>query len=270
MERGPLTELHSLGAHAAAMLPRVASAGRAFLDLLLPRVCATCASPLGGHEGGVICGRCWSRLALLPLPQCARCGHPLGRDAGRHACQWCACLPPFVRAARSVCFVPGGTGGEIVHALKYHGWEAAADGMADRMARVAWPQDVISERAVVVPVPLSATRLRERGFNQSALLARRVAARWTLPYAAETLVRTRSTSSQTRLTPGERLGNVAGAFRVTDEARESLRGRHVMLIDDVVTTAATLNACAAALFAAGARIVSYVTFGRARTAGDPS
>jgi ComF family protein len=173
-----------------------------------------------------------------------------------------------VRAARSACFVTGGTGGEIVHALKYHGWESAADGMATRMMRLAWPADVVRERSIVVPVPLSPTRQRERGFNQSGLLARRVAAGWTLPYSPDLLVRTRSTSSQTRLTPGDRLSNVAGAFRAADGSRETLRGAHVVLVDDVVTTAATLNACAAALCAGGARIVSYLTFGRARSARD--
>ena len=83
----------------------------------------------------------------------------------------------------------------------------------------------------------------------------------------DVLVRARRTESQTRLTPGERLRNVAGAFRAgsTAESRQRLQGAHVMLVDDVVTTAATLNACAGALVAGGARIVSYVTFGRART-----
>jgi ComF family protein len=265
VERGALTASTASAPRLAAALVR---AGRATLDLLLPPSCVVCDAPLAAHEAGVTCGRCWSRLDTLPHPQCARCGHPLGRDAGRHACRWCECLPPFVRAARSVCFATGGSGGEIVHALKYHAWHAAADGMAARMARLPWPADVVRERTVCVPVPLAAVRLRERGFNQSALLAERVAAQWALPYAGETLMRTRSTVSQTRLTPGDRLSNVAGAFRAGDGTREMLRGAHVVLIDDVVTTAATLNACAAALCAGGARIVSYLTFGRARSARD--
>jgi ComF family protein len=180
-------------------------------------------------------------------------------------------LPAYVRAARSVAWVgTEGTGAAVVHALKYGGWTAAAAGMVERMTRLAWPPDVTEERALVVPVPLSSARLRERGYNQSALLARALGERWGVGVDECALERTRATRTQTRLTPGERLANVRGAFRATAGAPERVRGLHVVLVDDVVTTAATLNASAAALFAAGARIVSYVTFGRARTAGDPS
>jgi ComF family protein len=155
----------------------------------------------------------------------------------------------------------------VVHALKYDGWERVAGGMADRMRRLAWPPDVVEERAALVPVPLAPARLRERGYNQSALLARAIAPAWRVP-VVECLARTRSTPTQTRLTPAQRVRNVAGAFRVPDHARRALRGAHVVLVDDVVTTAATLVACAAALHAGGARIVSCVTFGRAPAIGD--
>lgn len=135
------------------------------------------------------------------------------------------------------------------------------------MARLSWPADVTAERTALVPVPLSPRRERERGFNQSARLAAAIAEYLAMEVWHDTLTRTHFTSSQTRLTPDERLRNVSGAFRVTgDPAR--LRGAHLVLVDDVVTTAATLNACAAALFAGGSRIISYVTFGRARLPGD--
>ena len=152
----------------------------------------------------------------------------------------------------------------IVHALKYEGWTATAPAMAERMARLSWPRDVIEERSAVIPVPLSSSRIRERGYNQSLLLARPVAERWQIPVWDDVLERTRSTTTQTQLTPGQRRANVAGAFRATAAARMRLRGAHVVVVDDVVTTAATLNACAEALVAGGARIVSYLTFGRAR------
>jgi ComF family protein len=137
------------------------------------------------------------------------------------------------------------------------------------MSRVSWPADVLAERTALVPVPLSTRRERERGFNQSERLAAAIGECLALDVWRDVLVRTHFTSSQTRLTPEERLRNVSGAFRVTgDPAR--LRGAHLVLVDDVVTTAATLNACAAALFAGGTRIISYVTFGRARLPGDAS
>jgi ComF family protein len=155
----------------------------------------------------------------------------------------------------------------IVHALKYAGWTAAGDGMAHRMVRLAWPRDVERERAAVIPVPLAATRERERGFNQSAVIGRPLAAHWNIPLRQDCLERSRSTRTQTRLTPEERRGNVFRAFRATPACR-ALRGAHVVLVDDVVTTAATLIECAGTLFRAGVRVVSIVTFARAPASGD--
>ncbi|MDQ6887761.1 MAG: ComF family protein [Gemmatimonadota bacterium] len=236
----------------------------AVLDLLLPRVCTACDRLLGDRDRGLICGACWTRAIPLASPRCDRCGHPLGLSL----CHWCDGLPPFVRAGRSAYWIPGGTTGSIVHALKYRGWRPVAEEMADRMLRLTWPDDVREERSGLVPVPLSPARERERGFNQSELLARSLGARWSLPVWADVLIRTRATETQTRLTPEERRRNVSGAFAARAASRGRLRGAHVMLVDDVVTTGATLCACASALFDAGARIVSFVTFGRAPSVGD--
>jgi ComF family protein len=136
------------------------------------------------------------------------------------------------------------------------------------MARVTWPVDVIDERRALVPVPLSSKRLRERGYNQSVELANALSQYWKLPVWSDVVERSRHTETQTRLTPGERLRNVSGAFRAPSSARNLLRGAHLVVVDDVVTTAATLNACAAALCEGGARVVSFVTFGRAPALGD--
>lgn len=257
---------------ASPLAERAARGVDALLDLLLPRHCAACGGGVERGSASPVCGACWARVPALAWPQCTRCGHPLVvRDVpapaspGPRRCRWCDQLPPYVRAVRSVCWVPDGTGGEIVHALKYHGWTAVADGMARRMAPLVWPLDVVEERAALVPVPLARDRERERGFNQSALIAVALAARWGCAVWEDALVRERRTQSQTRLTPDQRLRNVAGAFRAQPSARQRLSGAHVVLVDDVVTTGATLNACAAALFSGGVRIVSYVTFGRARS-----
>ena len=166
-----------------------------------------------------------------------------------------------------MCSVDAGAGLSIVGALKYDGWTAAAEAMADRMARLSWPRDVVDERRALVPVPLAATRKRERGYNQSELLARALSRHWGIPVWAACVERVKRTASQTRLTPGERRRNVSGAFRAVPAA-VSFRGAHLVLVDDVVTTGATLNECATALHAAGARILSYVTFGRAPAIGD--
>ncbi len=161
-----------------------------------------------------------------------------------------------------------GTGEEIVYALKYEGWTRVAPEMAMRMSRVPWLADVVEERSALVPVPLSSRRLRERGFNQSTHIATALARLWAIPVWEDVLERTSSSRSQTRLTPGERLTNVAGAFAVPSRRSKVLRGTHLVLVDDVVTTGATLKASASALFAAGARTLSYMTFGRAPASGD--
>ncbi len=164
--------------------------------------------------------------------------------------------------------MPVESASSIVHALKYGGWTKVASAMAERMGRLAWPRDVVEERAAIVPVPLAHSRMRERGYNQSALLGEELAGRWLIPVWRDVVIRSRTTRSQTELTPEERVGNVAGSFQLLDRDRGRIRGRHLVLVDDVVTTAATLNECARVLYAAGARIISYVTFGRARASGD--
>jgi ComF family protein len=279
-----------------AALRELRSAAEAAADLLLPRECVVCNGAMDRDEDTMVCGRCWARVPMLPSPRCDRCGHPLrdlqprtsgASQASEHApsfrstptatllelddadrCRWCELLPPFVRSARSVAWAAGNIGLGIVHAIKYGGWHRVAGEIATRMARVDFPVDVIEERRALVPVPLSSKRRRERGYNQSELLAQSLSRRWHLPVWNEVLDRVRHTETQTRLTPGDRLRNVSGAFCAPDSAKKMLRGAHVIVVDDVVTTAATLNACAAALCAGGARIVSYVTFGRAPALGD--
>jgi ComF family protein len=234
------------------------------VEVLLPRVCIVCADQML-VTAGRICVGCWARLPRLPFPRCERCGHPTrGLD-----CRWCDLLPPYVRAARSLCWeLPDTTAQSVVHGLKYGGWPAIAGEMAQHISRIDWPADVRRERAAIVPVPLAPTRLRERGFNQSELLAIALAPLWSVPVWSGVIERVRHTPSQTRLSPLDRVRNVSGAFRASGPSRAILRGAHVVLIDDVVTTASTLNACAAALYDGGARILSYVSFARAPASGD--
>ena len=177
-------------------------------------------------------------------------------------------MPPFVRAVRSVAWMPEEPASSIVHSLKYEGWSAVAAEIAGRMSRLAWPVDVVEERAAIVPVPLASARKRQRGYNQSALIAEALGREWDVEVWDDLVVRSRETRSQTQLTPEQRLDNVAGSFCVRDGHARALVGAHVVLLDDVVTTAATLNTCAKVLYEGGARIISYVTFGRARASGD--
>jgi ComF family protein len=235
------------------------------VQLCWPLVCAACGESLDRADDDVLCTRCRMGWVRLPYPQCARCGHPKRAPD----CQWCDRLPPFVRAARSVVWYPDGSARQTLAALKYAGWRRAARPMATEMARVDWPADVRQERAACIPVPLSASREEQRGFNQSEVIARAMAmAGDPLPIWTDLLLRTRATGTQTRLTSDERQRNVRDAFALSPGARTRLRGRHIILLDDVITTAATLNACATVLVEGGARVVSFLSFGRARAPHD--
>lgn len=157
-----------------------------------------------------------------------------------------------------------GNAATIVHALKYGGWSELADEMGTRMGRQRFSPDVEAELAGVIPVPLSQARLRERGFNQAELLASKVAGVRGLPLLAGVLQRLRHTQRQARLSLPERQTNVSRAFKVASERRACIDGLHMLLVDDVLTTAATVHDCVRALCSSGARAVSVVTFARAR------
>jgi ComF family protein len=152
---------------------------------------------------------------------------------------------------------------QIVHALKYSGWSTVAQGMAFRMAALDFPRELEDETPVVIPVPLAATRLRQRGYNQAGLLATGIASARGWELQSDVLFRTRSSGSQTHLHPAERRANVANAFRAALDRPDSIGGGHALLVDDVWTTGATTMSCADALLLAGARAVSAVTFARA-------
>jgi ComF family protein len=229
------------------------------LDLVFAPVCAGCRTPVPtARTERLVCAVCWSRLRPLPAPRCERCWSPLPADG---ACRGCPEIPPGVRAVRSA-FLLGDEARALVHALKYAGWSALAAPLARRMAELPLPDDVRAEARLVVPVPTSPARLRERGYNQAELLAAEYAARTGRSADPGLLLRTRASKTQTTLHPGERRANVAGAFSVPPERADSLAGEHLLLVDDVWTTGATARACARTLLEAGARVVSVVTFAR--------
>jgi ComF family protein len=211
----------------------------------------------------MVCGRCRSRLLPPPPPLCGRCGFPrlrTGRTPGP-VCQECQGWPPDVRVARSACLLrpPADT---LVHELKYRGWRGLARVMGRAMADVSLPPDVREEARLVVPVPTTRARLRQRGYNQAELLASAFAER-SGRTTLHALHRGSGSSSQTTLQPAARLANVAGAFGPAAGSGSEIAGEHVLLVDDVLTTGATVVACAEALVGAGARCVSVLTFARA-------
>jgi ComF family protein len=153
---------------------------------------------------------------------------------------------------------------EAVHALKYGGLPRIADDLATAIATLSLPTD---EASVLVPIPLAPKRLRQRGYNQSDVLAASLGRLWRLPVSRDLLTRTRETATQTALTPETRLANVAGAFtpgpKTPGHGPGVSRDTTCVLVDDVFTTGATLAEAARALEQAGARTIYGVTFGRA-------
>ncbi len=221
--------------------------------LLLPGACLLCQEPLAiSDDDALVCGLCRSRWEPIPPPLCPRCGDPLhlGLD-----CRLCSTWPEGFHSARSAVWLEG-SARRAVHHLKYDGWWRAAEAMADAMRSLP----PLTGGASLVPIPLGARRRRRRGYNQSERLAAALAARTGGRVRQDLLRRRRETPTQTRLTPEERVANMAGAFA----APATVRGCRVVLVDDVFTTGATLAQAAAALLAAGASEVQAVTFARAR------
>jgi len=240
---------------------------RALERFLLPNACVVCDRAVEPqHPDGLVCGVCRARLRPVGAG-CARCGQPRPPVG---PCRFCADWPPELRFVRSAVWLDD-TARPIVHHLKYDGLPTLSADMAGLVARRIPRPD----RAHLVPIPLSARRLRDRGYNQAAALARALGTVWRLPVAERLLSRTRDTGTQTALTPEARLKNVAGAFVASAASAPAAgaggrggaagegSGVAVILVDDVLTTGATLVAAAKALGAAGWRTVGAVTFARA-------
>nr|WP_245344412.1 ComF family protein [Asticcacaulis solisilvae] len=213
-------------------------------------------------QGGLAAGP-WSRIRFLADEGCDMCARPF--DGGLHygkgaLCSDCADKPfPFTRT-RAACLY-GEASKDLILGFK-HGDRLDLAPMLSRWLERAG-NDMLRDTDIVMPVPLHASRLRERRYNQAAELARPIARRAGLIYAADALSRVRATKSQGHASARMRWDNVRGAFAVTASGRRQVAGRRVVLIDDVFTTGATLRACADALKASGARQVDTLVIARA-------
>ncbi|MDD4099538.1 MAG: ComF family protein [Candidatus Cloacimonetes bacterium] len=224
------------------------------LDILIPRLCSYCHKRLAKGEKH-LCAECASRVRPFLNRGCPKCG----AVASQGQCSQCEEIGYTFEFARSALSFqePVAT---LVHDLKYKALSARADYFADVMAKSAADYRAFDEYNYVVPIPLHRVRERERGYNQSKIIARKLARKMGKIYL-DCISRTRNTGSQTNLARAERLTNLVGAFRVKVPAK--VKGKKLILVDDVFTTGSTLNEASRALYAAGAARVAGYTATRA-------
>ena len=228
------------------------------MGVLFAPTCAVCKTPLEFPSLGAVCGGCWTSIRPLTGPVCETCGDVLASwrsEDRRQLCVRCVRRRRVIAAGRAIG--PNeGTLREVLHALKYGGRRSVARPLAELMK--ATGHEILAGADIVVPVPLHFRRYYRRGFNQAYELARHLE----VP-CVRALRRRRATVTQTDLPEAERHRNVTGAFAVRRAARRHVQGSIAILVDDVSTTGATLDACAMALLEAGAREVRALTAARA-------
>jgi len=230
----------------------------AVMAVLFAPLCAACKEPLESPVCGAVCVACWSAIRPLTEPLCPICGDALPTwrgSAGARQCARCSRLPRAITRGRAVGAYEGALR-DILHALKYDRRRSVASRLAQLMAQAG--ASVLDGADFLVPVPLHIARHYGRGFNQASELAKHLG----IP-SVNVLRRRRATATQTDLPEAERHRNVRNAFAVRHGARGRLQGATVVVIDDVSTTGATLDACASVLLAAGVREVRALTAARA-------
>jgi len=229
----------------------------AALDLALPRLCAVCRAPV---EGQGLCASCWSKLAFISRPYCERLGIPFVYDPGPGtlSLEAIADPPAYNRARAAVRFDE--ISRALVHALKYGDRLDLAPMMGGWLGLAG--REILRDADALVPVPLHWRRNWARRFNQSALLAAAVSAAAGVPVATGALKRVKATAQQVGLTRSERAANIQGAFRVPPAGKAAVVGRRLVLVDDVLTSGATVEGCARALLRAGAANVDVLVFAR--------
>ena len=240
---------------AAAALQR---GGKFILDIALPPLCPSCREPLGDGVG--LCAACWSKLSFIEPPYCARLGIPFIYDPGPGllSMEAIADPPAYDRARAAVRY------DEIARALvisfKYADRLDLAPMMGRWMARAG--REVLADADALLPVPLHWRRLWTRRFNQAAALAGAISDISGVPVRHGTLKCVRATPQQVGLSKPERANNVQGAFQVPPEQKAEIAGKRVVLIDDVLTSGATVDTCARALLRAGCAHVDVLVFAR--------
>jgi ComF family protein len=235
----------------------VRQAAKLALDIALPTLCVACREPVDG-EG--VCADCWAKLSFIAPPHCPRLGIPFVYDPGPDmlSMETIADPPAYSRARAAVRYDE--VARKLVHSLKYQDRTDLAPIMGRWMARAG--RELLDGADMLIPVPLHWRRAWHRRYNQSGALARVIQDHSGVKLRGELLARVRATEQQIGLSRTQRASNVQGAFEVSIDRRGDVAGRRVIVIDDVLTSGATVDACARALLRAKAAQVDVLVFAR--------
>lgn len=239
-------------------MPSAASVARSALNALLPARCMLC--PAAVADEGALCASCWDELRFLGPPACACCGYPFEFEVPQETlCAACSLRPPVYDRARAV-FAYDDASRALILSFKHADQIHRAPAFGRWLARSG--AELLDDAEMLVPVPLHRWRLFARRYNQAALLAHALGRETGIPVVPDLLRRRRRTPSQGRLSRSARIRNVRGAIALWEGQGNRVRGAHVLLLDDVQTTGATVEECARVLKRAGAAAVDVLTLAR--------
>lgn len=228
------------------------------LNLLFPPQCLNCDARVPTH--GTLCLPCWQQIQFISDPMCECCGLPFDYDIGSHAlCASCLHIRPLYGRARAA-FRYDEHSRRLITRFKYSDQTQLAKIYGVWLVKAGG--ELLAQTDIIIPVPLHYWRFLHRRFNQSALLAHIIAKKTEIKYLPNTLKRTRHTTQQTGLTRKQRETNVKGAFTINKRYAYRIKGKNILLIDDVMTTGSTIEQCTKALLKAGAAQVNVLTLAR--------
>lgn len=209
---------------------------KSLLNLLFPAKCLIC---INNKEQNDICSECWSKLTFITNPYCSICSYPfLYEDEKEAICGNCVISSPlYDRSISSLKYDVYSK--KLIHRFKYNDQLHVLDYLVNLMINMG--RELIEQADIIIPVPMHKNKLLKRGYNQAALLAMRIASKKKLEYIPQLMIKTKNTTSQAQLNQKQRLKNVKNSIELNPKYKEKIKGRKILLIDDVITTGATIN-----------------------------
>jgi ComF family protein len=231
--------------------------GQKLLNLLFPGRCLSCQVKV--NQAGALCSNCWNSMEFISSPSCSRCSNPFPYDLDDDLCFYCKEEPPeFTKAFAVVKYDEFSD--KIIFALKYYD----KTDLAYSISKLMLPKlkEIASDVDIITCVPIHFNKLKKRGFNQAALLAKHIATELGHKVNPSILLKHKETISQSGLTKNERLENIKGSVKINPKYKKEVFRKNVLLIDDVITTGATINECCKKLKKVGAKKIHVLTFAK--------